>query len=253
MKKAIACRSPRGRGGLTPARRADVQQATAARHGRPLSCDRRSGGPDRAYNVPSRTGCNIDASTTLELARGDTFVGTKEASGDLKQITDILVGRPAGFAVLSGADEITVPMLAPGADGLISVVSNVVPRLMRELVHKGRAGDASGARELHERVLPWLRAAFLETNPIPVKAALHDDASERSVSARDARRATRRGLAALVAVGALCRGRAGARADFVDRLLRAWTRRQAWRPPDAEESSTPPALERARCAPRSGE
>jgi 4-hydroxy-tetrahydrodipicolinate synthase len=124
------------------------------------------------YNVPSRTGCNIDASTTLELARGESFVGTKEASGDLKQITDILVGRPAGFAVLSGDDEITVPMLALGADGLISVVSNVVPRLMRELVHKGRAGDASGARELHERVLPWLRAAFLETNPIPVKAAL---------------------------------------------------------------------------------
>jgi 4-hydroxy-tetrahydrodipicolinate synthase len=124
------------------------------------------------YNVPSRTGCNIDASTTLELARGDGFVGTKEASGNLHQITDILVGRPEGFAVLSGDDETTVPMLALGADGLISVVSNVVPRLMRELVHKGRAGDASGARELHVRVLPWLRAAFVETNPIPVKAAL---------------------------------------------------------------------------------
>lgn len=124
------------------------------------------------YNVPSRTGCNIDASTTLELARGDGFVATKEASGNLHQITDILVGRPEGFAVLSGDDEITVPMLALGADGLISVVSNVVPRLMRELVHKGRAGDASGARELHERVLPWLRAAFVETNPMPVKAAL---------------------------------------------------------------------------------
>jgi 4-hydroxy-tetrahydrodipicolinate synthase len=74
--------------------------------------------------------------------------------------------------VLSGDDEITVPMLALGADGLISVVSNVVPRLMRDLVHRGRTGDASGARELHERALPWLRAAFVETNPIPVKAAL---------------------------------------------------------------------------------
>ena len=124
------------------------------------------------YNVPSRTGCNIDASTTLELAADEQFVGTKEASGNLPQITDILVARPAHFAVLSGDDEITVPMLALGADGLISVVSNVVPRLMTELVRKGRAGDTSGSREIHQRVLPWLRAAFLESNPIPVKAAL---------------------------------------------------------------------------------
>ena len=124
------------------------------------------------YNVPSRTGCNIDASTTLELADSEQFVGTKEASGNLPQITDILVGRPARFAVLSGDDEVTLPMLALGADGLISVVSNVVPRLMTELVRKGREGDVSAAREIHQRVLPWLRAAFLESNPIPVKAAL---------------------------------------------------------------------------------
>ncbi len=124
------------------------------------------------YNVPSRTGCNIDASTTLELAASDQFVGTKEASGNLPQITDILVGRPTRFAVLSGDDEIALPMLALGADGLISVVSNVVPRLMTELVRKGRSGDVSGARDIHQRVLPWLRAAFLESNPIPVKAAL---------------------------------------------------------------------------------
>ena len=124
------------------------------------------------YNVPSRTACNIDALTTLELAQDDGFVGIKEASGNLHQITDILVGRPSGFAVLSGDDEITVPMLALGADGLISVVSNVVPRLMRELVHRGRSGDASGAREIHARLLPWFRAAFVESNPIPVKAAL---------------------------------------------------------------------------------
>ena len=124
------------------------------------------------YNVPSRTGCNIDASTTLELAGSEQFVGTKEASGNLPQITDILVGRPARFAVLSGDDEVTLPMLALGADGLISVVSNVAPRLMTELVRKGREGDVSGAREIHQRVLPWLRAAFLESNPIPVKAAL---------------------------------------------------------------------------------
>jgi 4-hydroxy-tetrahydrodipicolinate synthase len=124
------------------------------------------------YNVPSRTGCNIDASTTLELAVHPRIVGTKEASALLPQITDIIAGRPSGFTVLSGDDEVTLPMLALGADGLISVVSNVVPRLMTDLVRKGSSGDLSGAREIHLRLLPWLRAAFLESNPIPVKAAL---------------------------------------------------------------------------------
>jgi len=124
------------------------------------------------YNVPSRTACNLDAATTLELAAHPRIVATKEASGMLPQITDVIVGRPAGFAVLSGDDEITLPMLSLGADGLVSVVSNVVPRLMSELVRKGTSGDLSGARELHLRVLPLLRAAFVETNPIPVKAAL---------------------------------------------------------------------------------
>ncbi|HEV7991542.1 MAG TPA: 4-hydroxy-tetrahydrodipicolinate synthase [Gemmatimonadaceae bacterium] len=124
------------------------------------------------YNVPSRTGCNIEASTTLELANHPRITATKEASGLLPQITDIIARRPEHFGVLSGDDEITLPMLALGADGLISVASNVVPRLMTELVHKGMNADISGARELHLRLLPWLRAAFAESNPIPVKAAL---------------------------------------------------------------------------------
>jgi 4-hydroxy-tetrahydrodipicolinate synthase len=124
------------------------------------------------YNVPSRTGSNIEAATTLELATHPGIVGTKEASGLLPQVTDILAGRPHGFTVLSGDDESTLPILALGGDGLISVVSNVVPRLMTDLVRAGREGDVSRARELHMRVLPWLRAAFAETNPIPVKAAL---------------------------------------------------------------------------------
>jgi 4-hydroxy-tetrahydrodipicolinate synthase len=124
------------------------------------------------YNVPSRTACNIEASTTLELAADPRIVATKEASGLLPQITDIIAHRPAGFSVLSGDDEITLPMLALGADGLISVVSNVAPRLAAELVRLGRAGDFAGARERHLRALPLLRAAFVETNPIPIKAAL---------------------------------------------------------------------------------
>jgi 4-hydroxy-tetrahydrodipicolinate synthase len=124
------------------------------------------------YNVPSRTGCNMEAATTLELARHPRIISMKEASGLLPQITDIIENKPAAFTVLSGDDELTLPVLALGGDGLISVVSNVVPHLMTELVRKGRGGDMSGARELHERLIPWLRAAFVESNPIPVKAAL---------------------------------------------------------------------------------
>ena len=124
------------------------------------------------YNVPSRTGCNIDAVTTIELTSHPRIVGTKEASGVLSQITDILVGRPAGFAVLSGDDEITLAMCMLGADGLISVASNAAPRLVAELVRKARAGDVAGARELHLRALPLMRAASVESNPIPIKAAL---------------------------------------------------------------------------------
>jgi 4-hydroxy-tetrahydrodipicolinate synthase len=124
------------------------------------------------YNVPSRTACTIDAATTLELASHPRIVATKEASGVLPLITDVLRGRPDGFAVLSGDDELTLPMLALGADGLISVVSNLVPRLMGDLVRRGRAGDIAGARELHMRLLPLVRASFAESYPIPVKAAL---------------------------------------------------------------------------------
>jgi 4-hydroxy-tetrahydrodipicolinate synthase len=124
------------------------------------------------YNVPSRTACTIDAATTLELASHPRIVATKEASGVLPLITDVIRGRPDGFAVLSGDDELTLPLLALGADGLISVVSNLVPRLMGDLVRRGRAGDLVGARELHMRLLPLVRASFVESNPIPVKAAL---------------------------------------------------------------------------------
>ena len=124
------------------------------------------------YNVPGRTGCNIDAATTIELAEHPRIVGTKEASGVLTQITDILVGRPDDFAVLSGDDEMTLATCVLGGDGLISVASNAAPRLMAELVRKARAGDVPGARELHLRALPLMRATTVESNPIPIKAAL---------------------------------------------------------------------------------
>jgi 4-hydroxy-tetrahydrodipicolinate synthase len=128
--------------------------------------------PIVVYNVPGRTGSNVEAATTLELAKHPRIAAVKEASGNLAQITDVIVGNPGEFSVLSGDDELTLPILALGGDGLISVVSNVVPRLMSELVRKGRSGDLEGARELHMRLLPWMRTAFLESNPLPVKAAL---------------------------------------------------------------------------------
>lgn len=128
--------------------------------------------PIVVYNVPGRTGSNVEAATTLELARHPRICAVKEASGSLPQITDVIAGKPADFTVLSGDDELTLPILALGGDGLISVVSNVVPRLMTELVAAGRAGKADEARELHLRLLAWMRAAFIESNPLPVKAAL---------------------------------------------------------------------------------
>jgi 4-hydroxy-tetrahydrodipicolinate synthase len=128
--------------------------------------------PIVVYNVPGRTGSNIEAATTLELAKHPRIIAVKEASANLQQITDCIVGKPKGFSVLSGDDELTLPVLALGGDGLISVVSNVVPKLMSELVRLAREGKLEKARELHQRLLPWMRAAFIESNPLPVKAAL---------------------------------------------------------------------------------
>lgn len=128
--------------------------------------------PIVVYNVPGRTGSNVEAATTLELAKHPRIVSVKEASANLPQITDIIAARPPSFTVLSGDDELTLPILALGGDGLISVVSNVVPRQMTELVRLGRAGAIGEAQGLHLKLLAWMRAAFVESNPIPVKAAL---------------------------------------------------------------------------------
>lgn len=125
------------------------------------------------YNVPGRTGSNVEAATTLELAQHPRVCAVKEASGNLAQISDIIRGEhPSGFTVLSGDDELTLPILALGGDGLISVTSNAAPKLMTQLVQLGRAGKMDEARELHMRLLPWMRAAFIESNPLPVKAGL---------------------------------------------------------------------------------
>ncbi|HTR79482.1 MAG TPA: 4-hydroxy-tetrahydrodipicolinate synthase [Gemmatimonadaceae bacterium] len=124
------------------------------------------------YNIPGRTGSNIEAKTTLELSHIPSIVGIKEASGNLGQMGDVIRGRPDGFCVLSGDDELTLPLMALGGDGAISAVANLVPRGMQTICERMRAGDVIGAQEMHFRMLPVMRAAFLESNPIPAKAAL---------------------------------------------------------------------------------
>lgn len=128
--------------------------------------------PIVVYNVPGRTGGNIEAKTSLALAEIPHVVAIKEASGNLAQVTDILRHRPDHFAVLSGDDELTLAIMAAGGDGVISVVSNATPKAMAELCDSAGRGDFAAARRTHFRLLPWMRAAFVESNPVPVKAAM---------------------------------------------------------------------------------
>jgi len=128
--------------------------------------------PIVVYNVPGRTGSNIEAKTTIELAGMKNIHAVKEASGNLAQITDVIRGRPKGFVVLSGDDELTLPMMALGAEGIVSVVSNAIPGPMSRLCELMEKGDLAAARELHMKLLPFMRAAFIESNPLPAKAAL---------------------------------------------------------------------------------
>ncbi len=124
------------------------------------------------YNVPGRTAGNLEAATTIALAQDTRFVAVKEASANHGQIDAILRKRPAHFAVLSGDDAWTLAMMAAGAAGVISVVSNVAPRAMAQLTERCAAGDFAGAREIHARLAPLIDAMFVESNPIPLKAAL---------------------------------------------------------------------------------
>ncbi len=124
------------------------------------------------YNVPGRTGCNLEPQTLMRLAEIRNVVGVKEASGNLGQIMEIIRQRPSGFAVLSGDDALALPIIAAGGDGVVSVVSNEAPGLMKQMVDAALAGDYEKARRLHYRLLPLMNANFIETNPIPVKAAL---------------------------------------------------------------------------------
>ena len=125
------------------------------------------------YNVPGRTGSNLTAPTTLRVI--DTVpsvVGVKEASGDLGQIADLIAGRPEGVAVYSGDDDLAFPTVCLGGDGLISVIANVAPGPVAEMVRRTLGGDLAAARALHYSILDAMRASFFEANPAPVKAVL---------------------------------------------------------------------------------
>ena len=125
------------------------------------------------YNVPGRTGSNIEADTTLALARDiPNIAGIKEASGNIGQIEAILKGRPKGFSVLSGNDDDTYQLMKDGADGVISVASNVLPSAMADFVHALQAGRFEEAQRMDQELHPLFKALFVEPNPIPAKAAM---------------------------------------------------------------------------------
>lgn len=124
------------------------------------------------YNVPGRTGCNIEPATLVRLAAIPNIVGVKEASGNVTQMCDICRAVPPDFIVLSGDDALTLPLMAIGGRGVISVASNEVPDEMARLVEAAERGDFASARAMHTRLLPLLLVNFVESNPVPVKAAM---------------------------------------------------------------------------------
>ncbi len=128
--------------------------------------------PIIVYNVPGRTGVNVEPATLKRLAEIDNVVGVKEASGNIGQMASVCHNLPADFAILSGDDAITIPLIALGGRGLISVASNEIPAEMTRLTNLAIAGDYAGARSLQKTWFPLLEVNFVESNPIPVKAAM---------------------------------------------------------------------------------
>ncbi len=124
------------------------------------------------YNVPGRTGVNLLPETVAKLSRIKNIVGIKEASGDLQQASDIVRLCGDGFDLISGDDFLTLPLLALGGKGVISVVANLVPAETKALVAEFNKGNLEKAREIHYKILPLCKAMFIETNPIPVKTAM---------------------------------------------------------------------------------
>jgi 4-hydroxy-tetrahydrodipicolinate synthase len=124
------------------------------------------------YNVPGRTGCNMEPSTVTRLAAIANIVGIKEASGNMAQICEVCRSVPPEFIVVSGDDVMTVPMMAVGARGVISVASNQIPAEMSQMVEAAERGDFAAARAIHERIMPLMQINFIESSPGPVKSAM---------------------------------------------------------------------------------
>jgi 4-hydroxy-tetrahydrodipicolinate synthase len=124
------------------------------------------------YNVPGRTGCNIDAATCAKLATIPHVVGVKEAAGNIQQMVEICRAVPGDFLVLSGDDALTLPLMSIGGRGVISVASNEIPAEMAQMVEAAERGDYAAARQIHNRVVPLMLGNFIESNPGPVKFAM---------------------------------------------------------------------------------
>jgi 4-hydroxy-tetrahydrodipicolinate synthase len=154
---------------ISPYYNKPTQQGVVAHY---AAVARESGLPLVAYNIPGRTASNLLPETIARLAEIELVVGVKESCGDIAQISRVVASCPRNFAVLSGDDALTLPVIAVGGCGVISTTSNVAPHRMVELVAAARAGQLARAREIHLRLLPLFDALFCETNPIPVKAAL---------------------------------------------------------------------------------
>lgn len=131
--------------------------------------------PIMLYNVPGRTASNISAETTLKLAGAhENIVATKEASGDFSQVMEILSGRPRNFRIFSGDDATALPLIALGADGLVSVCSNEIPAETAKMVQKALDGAFTAARKIHYKILPLMEANFIEASPAPCKFVMKE-------------------------------------------------------------------------------
>lgn len=124
------------------------------------------------YNVPGRTGCNVEVSTVVRLASIPNIAGVKEASGNVTQMCELCHAVPSRFLVLAGDDALTLPVMSIGGRGIISVAANEVPAQMVRMVERAEAGDFESARKLHHELLPLMQVNFVESSPIPVKAAM---------------------------------------------------------------------------------
>lgn len=128
--------------------------------------------PLMIYNIKGRSGVNIETETLLRMAKHEMIVGVKEASGDISQMMDVIQNRPKGFSVMVGDDNIAFPFTALGGDGVVSVISNIIPGKMEKMIRLTKENKIEEARKIHYDILPLCKGMFIETSPLPVKSAM---------------------------------------------------------------------------------